>query len=163
MRIEWNSDAIESIIRRLANAEDELGVCRNDAARVREALNEANPEMDDKRLNNIAAQFENAVEQLERLKEELNETIRDARLADERFREAEQRNLRLVEKLEETKAGNNSFAAVAKRIPVRATAPVSHWKVPRPRIMPGDYIAWRIKTPAWLTQLLKEFDFNARI
>lgn len=163
MRIEWNSDAIESIIRRLANAEDELNVCKVDADRVREALNEANPQMDDKRLNSIAAQFETAAEQLERLKKELNETIRNARLADERFREAEQRNLRLVEKLEDTKTGNNSFATAAKRMPVRATAPVRHWTVPKPRVMPGGYNAWRIATPIWLAQLLKEFDFNARI
>ena len=163
MRIEWNSDAIESIIRRLANAEDELNVCKGDADRVREALNEANPKMDDKRLNSITAQFENAAEQLERLKKELNETIRDARNADEKFREAERRNLMLVEKLEDAKNGNNGFAAAAKRVPIRATAPVRHWSVPRPRVMPGDFSAWRIMTPAWLTQLLKEFDFNARI
>lgn len=163
MRIEWNSDAIESIIRRLANAEDELNVCKGDADRVREALSEANPKMDDKRLNSIAAQFENAAEQLERLRRELNDTIRDARNADEKLREAEQRNLRLVEKLEDVKNGYNSFAAAAKRVPIRATAPVRHWSVPRPRVMPGDFSAWRIMTPAWLTQLLKEFDFNARI
>lgn len=163
MRIEWNSDAIESIIRRLANAEDELNVCKGDAERVREALNEANPRMDDKRLNSIAAQFENAAEQLERLKKELDETIRDVRNADIKFREAEQRNLRLVEKLEDTKPGNNSFFAAARRMPIRATVPVRHWSVPRPRLMPGNFTAWRIMTPTWLTQLLKEFDFNARI
>lgn len=163
MRIQWNSDAIESIIRQLADAESELSACGGNAVRVREALAEANPAGDDKRLNTITERFETAMARLERLKDELDETVRDARRANERFLEAEQRNMKLVTRLDGQKTDTEGYIKVARRLPIRATVPQRPWKVPSPKIMPDSYVAWRIGVPEWLTQLLRDYNIDTRI
>ena len=163
MRIQWNSDAIESIIRQLADAEAELSACGGNAGRVREALNEANPGRDDKRLNAITERFEAAMARLERLKDELDETVRDARMANERFLEAEQRNLKLVTRLDGQRTDAERSVRIVRRIPTRATVPQRPWKVPAPKVMPYSYNAWRIGVPEWLTQLLREYNIDTRI
>ena len=163
MRIQWNSDAIESIIRQLADAEAELSACGGNAARVREALAEANPAGDDKRLNTITERFETAMARLERLKDELDETVRDAQRANERFMEAELKNKKLVTRLDGQRTDAEDYIKVVRRFPIRATVPQRPWKVPSPRIMPDSYNAWRIGVPEWLTQLLREYNIDTRI
>lgn len=163
MRIEWNSDAIEGIIRQLSGAENELSACKGDAGRFREALYDANPDEDDKRLNEIAVRFAAAEARLEHLKDDLEEAIRDARRADELFRDAERKNLRLVEGIEDMGPALQTEDVIVEFERPAMERPAGTWELPRPRIMPNNFSAWRIETPEWLGQVLKEYDFNARI
>ncbi|MBQ4089713.1 MAG: hypothetical protein IJC56_07520 [Clostridia bacterium] len=163
MRIQWNSDAAESIIRQLADAESELSACRGDADRVRNALTDANPDRDDRRLNTITERFEAAMARLERIRDELNETMRDARRANESFLEAENRNLRLVARLEEGHEADEGARPTIIRTPAPATVPTEPWQVHIPKVMPANYAGWTVEIPGWLNELLGDYRIEDRI
>lgn len=160
MRIEWNLECAEHIAGRLdaIHAQALAALDRSRAARA--ALAEANPAGDDRRLNDLTAQLEEALRRLREAETDADELRSGTRVMIDAFEGAEREAVGIVESLE-TGFGSVDFAdgagAGAPERTDRALMPETPpMPLPRPILGPHSAMGPLGPVPGWLAERMNE-------
>ena len=100
MIIQWSGESVREALACLRRAEQGLLGCIQQAASVRKAMDEANPDGENKALNEALEHFETCEQRLKDLLAGVEEYEERTRRTNARFEEAEESLLSLVERLD---------------------------------------------------------------
>lgn len=148
MRILWNSDVAQQIIRRMNDASQGMGDCLMDAKIAAGALNEANEGGESETLNRLTAQFAALTKRLQAAQQELNDLIADVRSTDQRFEDVEEQISAMIE-------GMGSGAETPQHSGASGTRLIG-MTIDRARLMPLMRETAGRYTPDWLLKLAEE-------
>lgn len=142
MKIQWNSEAAQDVLKRLKQSEDGLEEGMQRARHVRVLLDKANDEGDEKVLTRLSEAFEESVRRLQALLQELEEFRNAVRHCDAEFEEAENSINVLLRNLE---------TDVALRMG-DAYKDSANWEPKAYAVMP-DMRVRAAPVPSWLDQI----------
>ncbi len=97
MTIQWNSDTVQEALTCLRRAEQGLHDCLQQSRTVYTALDTANPDGENRVLNEMRERFGACEQRLKDLLESVEDYAKRTRATDARFEEAEQSILHLIE------------------------------------------------------------------
>lgn len=155
MRIIWSSDAAQDLIRRMREAEQNMGDCLRQAGESRCALDDANPGAESRTLNEITKDFEQTIRHMENTARELSELIRKTEKAKARFEDAENEISSMITNIRTGASATGSQAPSAAAVR-DDRIPVIDWAVPKPLILPTMRTGNRVPAPLWLENLLND-------
>ena len=139
MRIEWHEDSAHAVARSLWQVQEALEEGRQMSSEVFQALNEADPDSSNRRLQVLRARFEAAVKKLSDLERESDELRGATEGMIQSFERSESEAVRTLRSLEagtkQEEQGPAGITATPAPRPVRPrqTPPMP---LPRPRIAP---------------------------
>ena len=100
MRVQWNSNAVEQLRKRLWDAREGLEMCERQARGVRLCLEDANPDGENRTLRASLARFEECCARLRLLTERVDAYDSALLRADDTFEQAEARAVRYAEAID---------------------------------------------------------------
>jgi len=161
MRVKWSSEAAQSILWQLREAEQSMNDCIREAASGRAALEEANPDAQSRTLNQLAAAYEDTLNQLRGYANELSELVRVTRETKNRFEDAEKSISDGIDRIA-TGAGITAPDYCPPLPPIDIIEPEEvffGWTLPTIGLMPPMRLDDGIPTPGWFLNLLNDQEF----
>ncbi|MBQ3079555.1 MAG: hypothetical protein IJC48_06125 [Clostridia bacterium] len=146
MRILWNSETAQELLKRLDKAKDRLDECLNQTRNARQALSEANADGDDRVLIKAGNRLAACEKQMDAFSESLDEFIDAIRRTDGMF--------------EETEADIARMAIGEANVPYRSPSAASsggwyaNWE-PAAFVMMPDMRIRTVEIPEWLEAITK--------
>lgn len=161
MRIKWSSDAAQSILWQLREAEQNMNDCIREAAFSRSALEDANPGAESKTLNRLMADFEETLSQLQGYANELDELVRATQNAKNRFEDAEKNISGEIDSIATgTNAAGPGYCPPLPPIDIADAVDVAPgWIIPEIEVLPRMRLDDWIQSPVWFMNLLNNQEF----
>lgn len=159
MRIEWNGEAAQGVLRMLGEIEEILETSGREARRIRSELDELDQDGDNRRIQRIINRYEVVMERLQKTGREAEDLTKAAKRAADCFEDAEKEVYRLMNHLEtEKKVQGEPGGGASKPPAIRAVGrPVNldyvDWILPEAGRMPEMRIG-KVPPADWFIALL---------
>lgn len=143
MKIRWSSESAQEMLSRLGRADQGLADCLRLATLVNAALEAANPDGENKALNQASTLFADCMRKLQRLGNDLEMFESAVQRADGRFEDAEMTAMRAAEQI-----------GAADAAPVYQNGGrFMQWDPAAFTVMPDMRLHYTTTPPAWMLKL----------